>query len=357
MNNANSTPLPYKDWHRALLSSNAKIEDAVKSLDVSALQIVLVVSPTGTLVGTITDGDIRRGLLRGLGMKNSIEEIIQLNPLVAPQHLDRVLVLQLMQVNKVHQLPIIDFERRLVGLHVWDEITAPQDRPNLMVIMAGGKGSRLLPLTENCPKPLLPVAGRPILLHIIEKAKAEGFKRFVLATHHLGHMIEDYFGDGSQWQVSIDYLKEDAPLGTAGALRFLDPPPGCPFLVSNGDVMTGIRYGELLDFHLQHLAVATMAVRLHEWQHPFGVVHTDGVNIIDFEEKPILRSHINAGIYVLEPKVLEVLDLNKHCDMPMLFERLQEKSARTIVYPIHEPWIDVGRPNDLTEARINSAYD
>jgi NDP-sugar pyrophosphorylase family protein len=190
-----------------------------------------------------------------------------------------------------------------------------------------------------------------MLEHIIERAKADGFERFVLAVHYLGHMIEDYFGDGSRWGAQIDYLREKSPLGTAGALALLNPRPDLPFLVSNGDVLTDIRYGELLEFHSRHHAAATMAVRQHEWQHPFGVVRTKGVDIVGFEEKPITRSHINAGIYVLEPDALATLAAGDRCDMPTLFGRLQERAARTIVYPMHEPWLDVGRADDLQRAQ------
>jgi NDP-sugar pyrophosphorylase family protein len=173
----------------------------------------------------------------------------------------------------------------------------------------------------------------------------------VLAIHYLGHMIEDYFRDGARLGVRIDYLREEVPLGTAGAVRLLDPCPDAPFVVTNGDVLTNIRYGELLDFHCRHGAAATMAVRVHEWQHPFGVVRTKGVDIVGFEEKPIARSHINAGIYVLEPLAIEALPSSDRCDMPTLFERLKERSLRTIVYPMHEPWLDVGRPADYQSAQ------
>lgn len=337
-------------WRKSLLPAEATLRQAIRNLDETALQIALVESPEGILVGTLTDGDIRRGLLRGLDMNSSIDLIVNREPLVAPPQLSRETVLQLMQANKIHQLPVVDEHRRVVGLHLWNELIAPGHRTNLMVIMAGGKGTRLRPHTENCPKPLLPVAGKPMLEHIIERAKSEGFQRFVLAIHYLGHMIEDYFGDGSRWQVQIEYLREPSPLGTAGAIGLLKARPENPFLVSNGDVLTDIRYGELLDFHCTHGAVATMAVRVHEWQHPFGVVHTKGVDIVGFEEKPIARSHINAGIYVLEPAALDAINGGEHCDMPTLFSRLQERADRTIVYPMHEPWLDVGRIEDLTIA-------
>jgi dTDP-glucose pyrophosphorylase len=340
-----------KDWRKAVLAENSSLQQAITCLNESSSQIVLVVSADGILQGTLTDGDIRRGLLRGLSLESPINSLVNHDPLVVPPQLGREAVLQLMQVNRMHQLPVIDESRRVVGLHLLDELMIPRQRDNLMVIMAGGQGTRLRPHTENCPKPLLPVGGKPMLEHIIERASLEGFGHFVLAIHYLGHMIEEYFGDGGRWGVRIDYLREMSPLGTAGAIGLLDEHPGLPFVVSNGDVLTDIRYGELLDFHCRHAATATMAVRLHEWQHPFGVVRTQGVDIVGFEEKPITRSHINAGVYVLEPAALKQLQIGEHCDMPTLFARLQESAARTIVYPMHEPWLDVGRDDDLQRAR------
>jgi len=337
-------------WRKTLLPTDATLKHAIRSLNDSALQIVVIVAEDDTLIGTITDGDIRRGLLRGLELSSSVEAVVNRAPLVAPLEVSRSTALQLMQANRLHQLPIVNAQQQVVGLHVWDEIVQPQPRANLMVIMAGGKGTRLRPITENCPKPLLPVAGKPMLEHIIERAHAGGFSRFVLAVHYLGHQIEEFCGDGSRWHVNISYLREESPLGTAGAIALLKPAPQEPFLVTNGDVLTDIHYDELLDFHLRHGAAATMAIRPHEWQHPLGVVHTSGVDIVGFEEKPIVRSNINAGIYVLAPVALEHLNAGEHCDMPTLFTRLREHGQRTIVYPIHEAWIDIGRPEDYVEA-------
>lgn len=342
-------------WRQAILPDNSTIKQAIQNLNESSCQIVLVISPDGTLHGTLTDGDIRRGLLRGLDLESPITSIIHRNALVVPSEMGRETVMQLMVANKIKQVPVVDEHHNLVGLYLWDEIAAPTIRPNLMVIMAGGMGTRLRPHTENCPKPLLPVAGKPMLEHIIERAKAEGFIHFVLAIHYLGHMIEDYFGSGEQLGVKIEYLREQSPLGTAGALGLLSPRPTVPFVVTNGDVLTDIRYGELLDFHIRHDATATMAVRVHEWQHPFGVVQTKGVDIVGFEEKPIARTHINAGVYVLDPGALDVLSAAAHCDMPTLFERLQEDAKRTVAYPMHEPWLDVGRPDDLNRANDENA--
>ena len=343
-----------KIWLQAVLPHNSIIHDAITNLDKVAIKIVLVVNKDGKLEGTISDGDIRRGLRRGLDLNSPIESIVYRNPMVVSPDQGRETVRQLMALNKIQQVPVVDEQNHIIGLHLWDEITKPQLRNNLFVIMAGGKGTRLRPYTDDCPKPMLPVSGKPILEHIIEQAKSEGFSRFVLAIHYLGHIVEDYFGNGDCLQVQIDYIREQFPLGTAGALGLLNAFPEEPFVVTNGDVITDIHYGELLYFHSSHNAAATMAVRVHEWQHPYGVVQTKGVDIIGFEEKPVHRSHINAGVYALNPEVLSFLDVDSRCDMPTLFERLQAKAKRTVAYPIHEPWLDVGRPEDLALARKNS---
>jgi len=342
--------LPEFFWSKALLSPDRPIRDVIANLNETGLQIVLVVDESTKLLGTVTDGDIRRGLLAGVNIDASLASVMRSNALVVPPEMAREMVVHLMRVNKLRQVPVIDADHRLVGLHLWDEDTPSEARPNTMVIMAGGLGKRLRPHTENCPKPMLPVAGKPMLEHIIERARLEGFRHFVLAVMYLGHIIEDYFGDGSRWQVRIDYLRENSPLGTAGALGLLAPAPSVPFVVTNGDVLSDIRYGEVLDFHARHGAAATMAVRLHEWQHPFGVVQTNGVDIVGFEEKPINRTHINAGIYVLSPEVLRHVRPNTPLDMPSLFEQLYEEGQRTVAFPMHEPWLDVGRPDDLALA-------
>ena len=343
-------------WRQAILKTDATIGEAIRNLDQVAIKIVLVCNEAGILEGTVSDGDIRRGLLKGLDMDSPVLSVTHRNALVVPPNFSREMVMQLMVANKIHQIPVLDEERHVIGLYLWDEMTSPPARPNLMVIMAGGMGTRLRPHTENCPKPLLPVAGKPMLEHIIERAKQEGFNQFVLAIHYLGHMIEDYFGNGERLGVQIYYLREETPLGTAGALSLLNPMPDTPFVVTNGDVMTDIRYGELLDFHIRHAAAATMAVRVHEWQHPFGVVQMQGVNIVGFEEKPTARSHINAGVYALDPAALSVLTADNRCDMPTLFERLQAQTKRTVAYPMHEPWLDVGSPDDLKKANSTTKY-
>jgi dTDP-glucose pyrophosphorylase len=342
-------------WRQAILPVHSTIEQVIRNLDRVAIKIVLVVNERGELEGTISDGDVRRGLLKGLDLASSITNVVHRNALVVPPEMGRETVMQLMVANKIQQIPVINEQRHVVGLHLWDEIATPLVRPNLMVIMAGGMGTRLRPETESCPKPLLPLAGKPMLEHIIERAKQEGFNNFILAIHYLGRMIEDHFGNGERLGVRIDYLREQSPLGTAGALSLLNPRPQTSFVVTNGDVLTDIRYGELLDFHVRYNAVATMAVRVHEWQHPYGVVQTQGVDIVGLEEKPVARSRINAGVYALTPDALSVLGAEAHCDMPTLFARLKERTARTVAYPMHEPWLDVGRPDDLQSANHHMA--
>ena len=346
------------NWREAILSNTANVKNAIEVLNDVKLKIILVVDENGKFEGTILDGDIRRGLLRGLDLNSSIELITHRDALVVPSEMSRDLVLQLMIANKIQQIPIVDSKQQVIGLHLWDEINKATIRSNLMVIMAGGKGTRLHPQTANCPKPLLRVSGKPILEHIIERAKKEGFSNFVLAIHHLGHMIEDYFGNGARFGVTIEYLREEIPLGTAGGLSLLNPIPAEEFIVTNGDVITDIRFGEMLDFHKHQNAAATMAVRLHEWQNPFGVVQTDGIEIIRYEEKPVIRSHINAGVYIIDPSALVYLEKTAPCDMPFLLALLQKDLKRVIAYPIHEPWLDVGHPADLEKAQaINQFKD
>ena len=311
----------------------------------------MVVEDDLTLVGTITDGDVRRGLLRGLILDNPAASIVHRRPFIVPPSLDGPLVASILNTNGIRQMPIVNDKNQVVGLYSFNNLQLVAKRENLVVVMAGGKGTRLRPYTENCPKPMLEVAGRPMLEHVLERAIADGFGRFIFAVHYLGHMIEEYFGDGSKWNVEIGYVREREPLGTGGALGLLESSETEPLIVTNGDVLTDVRYQEILQFHLKHSADATMAVRAHEWQNPFGVVKISGMEIVGFEEKPLVRSHINAGIYAINPGILAHLSANEYCDMPTLFERVKTAGQRAIVYPMHEPWLDVGRPDDLAMAQ------
>jgi dTDP-glucose pyrophosphorylase len=345
---------PNERWREALLPPDATLAQVIGNLNTVAIKLALCVDADGRLLGAVSDGDLRRGLLRGLSMDAAITEIANPNPLVVPESTDREMVRAIMKANKVLQVPVVDAEGRVTGLHLWDTLETVSEHDHTMIIMAGGKGARLRPYTENCPKPMLPVVGKPMLQHIIERAKSQGFRRFVLSLNYLGQMIRDHFGDGSTYGVEIAYVAEREPLGTAGALSLIQPRPDKDFIVTNGDVLTDVDYRELIAFRERHNAQGVMAVRLYEWTNPYGVVQMRGVDITGFAEKPIMRSYINAGVYAFSPAVLDHLERHRHCDMPTLFNRLLEAGQRTVAYPMHEPWLDVGRPDDLR--RANEAF-
>ena len=338
------------DLNKALLDAGSTIREAIASLDASGKQIALIVSKAGILEGSVTDGDIRRGFLNDLSLLDSVTQIMNPAPLVVSEDMASEQVMRLMTANKVRQIPVLDADSRVIGLHVLDEILEFSSRPNTLVIMAGGLGTRLYPETKNCPKPMLMIGAKPILERILDSAILDGFTRFIISLNYLGEKIEEYFGDGSHWGVSISYIWETTPLGTAGALSLISKTLDYPFLVTNGDIITDINYGDLIDFHLLNKAVATMAVRQHELKNSFGVVLANNLNLEGFEEKPVYKSLVNAGIYVLSPSILELLEPNEPCDMPTLFLRAKAKS-RVIIYPMYENWLDIGRPEDLDAAR------
>ncbi len=337
-------------WRQTILPVTVNIKEAIKVLDDVALKILLITNENNIFIGTVTDGDIRRGLLRGLNLDSPVNEIVNKKSLIVPPSINQEMVLQIMINNKIQQIPVLNAQGMVVGLHLWDELRTYKQLSNIMIIMAGGKGERLHPHTLNCPKPLLPFNGKPILEHIIFRAKKQGFNHFILSIHYLGHMIEDYFGNGEKFGVKIEYLRENLPLGTAGALSLLEKKPKETFIVVNGDIITNIDYTHLINFHKENKASATMAVRSYEWQNPFGEIKTKGIEIIDFEEKPIYRSYINAGVYALEGSMLNLLENAKHCDMPTFINRIKRNSNRVIAFPMHESWNDIGSPSDFAKA-------
>jgi dTDP-glucose pyrophosphorylase len=346
-----------KSWQEVLVSCNQTIKDVIEILNHTGLKIVLVSNEDKELLGTITDGDIRRGLINGLTLNTSVKEILNSNPIVVDASVGKEAILELMTLKQIQQIPIVNEKRQVIGLHIFEELDTPVGIPNLMVIMAGGKGTRLRPNTEHCPKPMLPIAGKPILEHIINRAKKQGISKFIITLNYLGHMIENYFEDGKNFGVNISYIRENSPLGTAGALSLIENTSDFTLIISNGDVISDISYVELLDFHKRNNSFATMAVWNHEWQNPYGVVQTRGFEIIGYEEKPVVKNYINAGVYALESNVLSFLKREEHCDMPTLLDRLQKNSNRVIVFPMHEPWMDIGNPLDLEKANEISNLD
>ena len=337
-------------WKKTLLSQNSSIRQAIRSLEKSSMQIVLVISSKGVLIGTITDGDIRRGLLSGLTINSPLKKLINFNPLIGSDSMTISTMKQIMLINKIHQLPIIDKNKKVTGLYVRDEIDFSNKKGTKVVIMAGGKGKRMLPLTKKCPKPLLPIAGKPVLEHIIVKAKSEGFDNFIITINYLGYLIKDFFGNGNKWGVKIKYLEEVNPLGTAGSLSFLKQKKNFPFIVCNGDVISDIRFADVLDFHLKNRAFGTIAVKPYELRNPYGVVKVNGNRILGIEEKPITSSHVNTGVYAFDPKVIKSLKKNKYLDMNTLIHELLKKSKKILAYSAYEPWLDVGKPKDFKKA-------
>jgi dTDP-glucose pyrophosphorylase len=334
----------------AYIYAESKIEDVVNSLNQSCLRICLVVNNDYQLIGTISDGDLRRGMLRGMGLQDSIKGIVKTDPFVVPKGVNKEFVKQIMLANKIAQVPEVNNKNEVIYLHCLEDLHQPKLIPNKFVIMAGGKGERLKPLTDNCPKAMLEVSGKPIIQRIIEQAKTEGFYEFIISVNYLGHVIEDHLKDGKGLGVNIEYIREKKPLGTAGSLTLLKTLPAEPMLVTNGDVLSEIEYSKLLDFHLRYNAHATMAVRLQERQNPYGVVKMDGVKFIGIDEKPKDQFHVNAGIYVISPCALNILEKNKRWDMTELFIRIMDSDLCTYAYPMHEPWLDVGSTEDFQKA-------
>ena len=339
-----------KNFKKVFLTINSSIEEAFKSLIDSSLRICLVIDEDKKLIGTISDGDLRRGILKGLSLEENICSVLKKDPFVVPQGVNQDTIRQIMTTNKILQVPEVDNNNNVIDLHCLDTLFESKELKNKFVIMAGGKGTRLKPFTDKCPKPMLEVNGKPILLRIIEQAKSEGFTDFTISTNYLSHIIEDYFKDGAEYGVNIEYLSESIPLGTAGSLTLLNESPVLPFVVTNGDVISDVKYADILDFHNKYESSATMAVRLYERQNPYGVVKMDGVQITGFDEKPKEKFHVNAGIYALSPSSLKFLRSNTLTDMPDLFERLLTNKFTTFAYPMHEPWLDVGNPSDFRKA-------
>lgn len=344
-----------KNWKNILVSPDTSIREVIRIIDQEALKIALVVDDGKRLVGTVSDGDIRRGILKGCELENSVHEIMNTSPSVASKNDSREKILALMRQKQIYQIPLVDSGGVLVGLEVIDMFLNSARRENWVVLMAGGLGTRLKQLTSHTPKPLLKVGDKPILETILDNFIEHGFYRFFISVNYRSEMIEDYFGDGSRWGVHINYLREDKKLGTAGALSLLSEKPSASVLVMNGDLLTKVNFEQLLDFHTEHTSSATMCVREYDFQVPYGVVTLDQHRIVSIEEKPIQRFFVNAGIYVLEPDILEIIQPGTHLDMPSLFDKLVKLEKETAVFPIREYWLDIGRIDDFEQAQTDFA--
>lgn len=337
-------------WKEILVLPEISIREAIQVLDKSAKQIVLVVDKNNRLVGTVTDGDIRRSILKGMSLEEPTQKIMNPDPTVAMIDESRESILALMQRKGLHHIPLVDENRCVIGLETLDELIKSRARENWVVLMAGGLGSRLSPLTDECPKPMLRVGNKPLLETILENFIEYGFHRFYISVNYMADVVKAYFGDGSRWGVDICYLHEDQRLGTAGALSLLPQRPTEALLVMNGDVLTKVNFKQLLDFHSGHDAQATMCVREYDFQIPYGVVKIDNHRIAGIDEKPVQRFFVNAGIYVLEPAALDFILKGCYFDMPTLLEKLIEQKKETAVFPIREYWLDIGQLSDYDRA-------
>jgi len=339
-------------FNESLVSINPSTSalEALRVIDFGGAQIALIIDEQHKLLGTLTDGDIRRGLLYGETLASPVERLMNRKFRYVRSGEDEAAVLAMMRREKICQIPALDAEGRVIQLFLLQDLLTPVCLPNAVVIMAGGKGTRLRPHTENCPKPMLPVDGKPMLEILLEQCISSGFSKFFLSVNYLREQIIDHFGNGNAWGISIDYLEEDEPLGTAGSLQLLPHSVQEPFLVMNGDVLTRFNLTQLLRFHVEQEAACTLCVRDHTTTSPFGVVKTNGVELAGFEEKPISRQLVNAGVYVIDPRLLPLLPPHQSTDMPNLLMSAQQVGYRVVVCPIHEYWIDVGQPETLRQA-------
>lgn len=330
------------------LHEERPVSEAIRCIEASGGQIALVLTTEGHLRGTITDGDVRRGLLRGIGLDAPAKAIMNDHPRFMPVGTTTHELLAKLHREGVLQMPLVDDNGKVVELVATNDLQTVAANDNPVIIMAGGLGTRLRPITETIPKPMIEVAGRPILETIIERFRTQGFSSITLCVNYLAEIIEDYFGDGSRHGVSIDYVREEKRMGTAGALSLLHPRPTLPMIVINGDILTTINFNQFLTFHAESNALATMGLNRFQYQVPYGVVEVKDHHIVNFSEKPSFDFFVNAGIYIINPSLLDSLPRDKFFDMPSLFESvpIEYRSA----FPIHEYWLDIGRHDDLERA-------
>lgn len=333
-----------------IISPEASITDAIAQLDRAGTGALVVCVDGKRLLGVLTDGDLRRAILRGVSLADPCETIAMQSPVTAEGSVSTGDALGLMIEHDINHLPVLDSEGNLTDFLLRRDIVV-DSRPALSaVIMAGGLGKRLLPLTEHVPKPMLPVGDRPLLERTIKQLRRSGIRDVSMTTHYLQDSIVQHFGDGEEYGVRINYANEDQPLGTAGGLKLIQRPAG-PFVVINGDILTGVSFEKMLEYHRGYEAEITVGVRRYVIDVPFGVVECEDVRITQLREKPSLTLFINAGIYLLEPAVCDSIPDGEHFDMTDLIQRLLDKGRTVVSFPIIEYWLDVGRPEDYRQAQ------
>jgi dTDP-glucose pyrophosphorylase len=330
-----------------IVRPDATVAEALAVLDAGALGLALVCDGDGRLRGIVTDVDVRKGLLRGMRLEDRAETIMCREPsVVARPSATREDVIALMHRTGIRQVPIVDDDGRVLGVEILKDLTAARARETEVVVMAGGRGDRLRPLTDDLPKPMLPLGGRPVLEHLVERLREQGFVNLTFAIHYKGDVIERYFGSGDKHGVRIRYVREPEQRGTAGALSLLVPRPSAPFVVLNGDLVTDVNFESLVHYHETHEADLTMCVTEYRVELPFGVIDLDGERVVDVREKPGAAYTVNAGIYVLSPGVLDRVEVSGRLDMTDVVRRALAAGARVTCFPLRERWVDIGTQAD-----------
>lgn len=338
------------NWQSALILQNGTLLDAIRVINATPFLIALVIDSQTRLLGTITDGDIRRAILSGASMETPVTRIMNPSPVTASTQDNRDKILRIIKKTSCNQIPILNEAGCVVNIKESTEYakTLPVSTP--VVLMAGGLGTRLRPLTENCPKPLLPIGNKPILEIILENFIDYNFKNFFISINYKGEMIESHFRNGADWDVNIEYIRENKRMGTAGALSLINQKFNEPVIVMNADLLTRVNFKQLLDFHKTSGEKATVCVREYDFQIPFGVVQVDNYRMTGLKEKPVHRLFVNAGIYVLDPSIIHMIPQDTFYDMPDLLSSMVNQNETPAVFPIHEYWIDIGQMGDFQRA-------
>ena len=339
-----------KNIEKIKLTVNSTIKEALQIIDQGAVKFAIVVDKNDKLLGTLSDGDIRRAILDGKNLDDKINLIYFKEPTIANINSTKDEIINLCTSKKIYQIPIVDNDGRVVSIDLLDELLKPETHPNKVVLMVGGLGKRLRPLTETTPKPMLPVGGKPILQTIVEKFVRHGFVNIVMCVGYKSNIIQDFFDDGSKFGANIEYILEDKRMGTAGALSILTTKPNEPFFVMNGDLLTNVNFEHLFEFHTLNNAMATMCVREYDFEVPYGVVNVENEKILSIEEKPIQKFFVSAGIYMLDAKCIDLIPKDEFYDMPTLFEKLIGQNENVISFPLREYWLDIGRMEEYEKA-------
>jgi dTDP-glucose pyrophosphorylase/CBS domain-containing protein len=348
-------------FSKLIVAETSSVREVISCIDQNAKGIALVLDPEQHLIATVTDGDIRRAILAGLDVTLPVRELLDRRPasssrapITAPVGTPDATLLHIMTESSVRHIPLLESDGRVVDVALLSDLVKEYELPLRAVVMAGGFGTRLRPLTEELPKPMMPVGTKPLLELIVEQLRDAGVRQVNVATHYKGEVISEHFKDGQNFGVDIRYVKEDQPLGTAGALSLLEESDE-PVLVINGDILTRVDFRAMLNFHREHQADLTVAVKQYELSVPYGVILTDGVSVTGISEKPIVKQFINAGIYLLNPAVRRLIPNSEPYDIPDLIQRLLNEGNPVVCFPIREYWLDIGKADHYDQAQSDIA--